>query len=183
MVDLRQLTHEICVGNLKRDAGAFDAVEGWANRGVNLAGANEPVRATASFVTGGMLPMLGVPPALGRVLTPEDDKPNAPLTAVLSYGLWQRGYGGNATVLRGPWGAMLIDAGFGPRATDKRLGGTGLSITDLSAICLTHLDHDHFNPNWLATIVNAACSTGESEGSGLRSPSSRKRRASSRCSW
>ncbi|HXB68397.1 MAG TPA: ABC transporter permease [Candidatus Acidoferrales bacterium] len=85
--------------DLKRDVAAFDAMEGWTNRGVNLAGANEPVRATASFVTGGMLPMLGVAPALGRVLTPEDDKPNAPLTAVLSYGLWQRGYGGDPTVL------------------------------------------------------------------------------------
>jgi putative ABC transport system permease protein len=85
--------------DLKRDVAAFDAMEGWTNRGVNLAGANEPVRATASFVTGGMLPMLGVAPALGRVLTPEDDKPNAPLTAVLSYGLWQRGYGGDPAVL------------------------------------------------------------------------------------
>src|SRR5450432_117372 len=85
--------------DLKRDTTAFDAVEGWTNGGVNLAGVNEPVRATASFVTGGMLPMLGVAPTLGRGLTPEDDKANAPLTAVLSYGLWQRGYGGDATVL------------------------------------------------------------------------------------
>ena len=85
--------------DLKQDIAAFDALEGWANRGVNLAGASEPVRATASYVTGGMLPMLGVPPTLGRVLTPDDDKPNAPLTAVLSYGLWQRGYGGDSNVL------------------------------------------------------------------------------------
>jgi putative ABC transport system permease protein len=85
--------------DLKRDTTAFDAMEGWSNRGVNLAGASEPVRATASFVTGGMLPMLGVAPTLGRVLTPEDDKANAPLTAVLSYGLWQRGYGADPTVL------------------------------------------------------------------------------------
>ena len=85
--------------DLKQDIAAFDALEGWANRGVNLAGASEPVRATASYVTGGMLPMLGVPPTLGRVLTPDDDKPNAPLTAVLSYGLWQRGYGGDPNVL------------------------------------------------------------------------------------
>lgn len=85
--------------DLKRDIGAFDAMEGWSSRGVNLAGASEPVRATAAFVTGGMLPMLGVAPALGRVLTAEDDKPNAPLTAVLSYGLWQRGYGGDRNVV------------------------------------------------------------------------------------
>src|SRR5882757_4774923 len=46
--------------DLKRDATSFHAIEAWANSGVNLAGANQPVRATASFVTGGMLQMLGV---------------------------------------------------------------------------------------------------------------------------
>ena len=85
--------------DLKQDAASFDTIEGWTNRAVNLAGSSEPVRATASFVTGGMLPMLGVPSAVGRVLTPEDDKPNVPLTAVLSYGLWRRGYGGDPNIL------------------------------------------------------------------------------------
>jgi predicted permease len=85
--------------DLRRDTSSFEAIEGWVNQGVNLSGASEPVRATASYVSGGMLPMLGVPPALGRVLTPEDDKPNAPLTAVLSHGLWQRGYGGDPNIL------------------------------------------------------------------------------------
>jgi putative ABC transport system permease protein len=85
--------------DLKRDTSAWDGIEGWVNQGVNLAGASEPVRATASAVTGGMLPMLGVQPLMGRLLVPSDDTPNAPLTAVLSYGLWERGYGGDPTVL------------------------------------------------------------------------------------
>jgi putative ABC transport system permease protein len=85
---------------IKRDAQSFDAVEGWANFGVNLAGASEPVRATAGNVTGGLLPMLGVAPLPGgRVLTPADDAPNAPLTAVLSYGLWQRAFGGDPGIV------------------------------------------------------------------------------------
>src|SRR5580693_5817395 len=45
--------------DLKRDTTSWDALEAWANLGVNLSGASEPVRAQASFVTGGMLPMLG----------------------------------------------------------------------------------------------------------------------------
>src|SRR5260370_1806231 len=76
--------------DLKRDSTGFQAVEGWANLGANLAGASEPVRSTAGYVTGGLLPLLGVTPVLGRLLSPQDDSPNAPLTAVLSYGLWQR---------------------------------------------------------------------------------------------
>ncbi|HUO08733.1 MAG TPA: MBL fold metallo-hydrolase [Phycisphaerae bacterium] len=72
------------------------------------------------------------------------------------------GSGGNSTVLRAPWGTFLIDAGFGPRTTAQRMcggdehsgnGGLGVDLPDISAIVLTHLDHDHFNKNWLQTII------------------------------
>lgn len=63
------------------------------------------------------------------------------------------GSSGNATVVRAPSGAFLIDAGFGPRTTEKRLHGTGVSIANIAAIVLTHLDTDHFNPYWLRTIL------------------------------
>ena len=85
--------------DLKRDTQSFEAIEGWANQGANLAGANEPVRATVGYVTGGLLPMLGVAPVQGRLLAPEDDVPNAPRTAVLSYGLWQRAFGGEDSAI------------------------------------------------------------------------------------
>jgi Cft2 family RNA processing exonuclease len=61
---------------------------------------------------------------------------------------------GNCSVVRAPGGGvMLIDAGIGPRVTAKRMNGTGVSIRDVRAICLTHLDSDHFRPSWLGTIV------------------------------
>jgi putative ABC transport system permease protein len=85
--------------DLKRDITSFDDIETWANRGVNLAGTADPVRATASFVSGGLIPMLGVAPLLGRPLSPEDDRPGIPLTTVISYDLWQRAYGGDRAIL------------------------------------------------------------------------------------
>jgi putative ABC transport system permease protein len=85
--------------DLKRDTNSWDELEAWVNQGVNLAGASEPVRAQASYVSGGMLSMLGIAPLLGRVFRAEDDRPNVPATAVLSYGLWQRGYGGDVSIL------------------------------------------------------------------------------------
>lgn len=85
--------------DLKRDTKSFAAIEGWVNGGVNLAGAAEPVRTTASNVSGGMLSMLGVSPILGRVLSADDDRPNVPLTAVISYGLWQRAFGGDPGIV------------------------------------------------------------------------------------
>jgi phosphoribosyl 1,2-cyclic phosphodiesterase len=63
------------------------------------------------------------------------------------------GSSGNCSVVRAPGGAILIDCGIGPRTTAKRLEGTGISVADIRAICLTHLDHDHCNLTWLRTIV------------------------------
>jgi predicted permease len=85
--------------DLKRDTKSYRQIEGWVDGGVNLAGVSEPVRAQAGFVTGGLLSMLGVQPIMGRLLTPADDAPNAPVTAVLSYGLWQREFGGEPSIL------------------------------------------------------------------------------------
>jgi len=84
---------------LKRDLASFEGIEVWNNAGVNLAGNAEPVRATASFVSGGMLPLLGVSPVLGRPLSTEDDRPGVPRNAVLSFGLWQRAYGADRDIL------------------------------------------------------------------------------------
>jgi phosphoribosyl 1,2-cyclic phosphodiesterase len=63
------------------------------------------------------------------------------------------GSGGNATVIRIGKTALLVDAGFGPRTTDKRLAEAGLSLASLQGICLTHLDQDHFRQNWPNTIL------------------------------
>lgn len=64
------------------------------------------------------------------------------------------GSAGNCSVLRTPGGVVLVDAGIGPRIAAKRLNGTGVSVRDVRAICLTHLDSDHFRPAWLGTILN-----------------------------
>ena len=84
---------------LKRETKSWDALEGWTSTGVNLAGTAEPIRAQATYVTGGMLSLLGVQPMMGRLLNAADDAPNAPNTAVLSYALWQRAYGGDRGIL------------------------------------------------------------------------------------
>lgn len=85
--------------DLQRDLRSFEMLEGWANQGVNLASPSEPVRANASYVTGGMLELLGVAPRAGRLLSTGDDRPGVPAVAVLSWGLWQRSYGGDPAVL------------------------------------------------------------------------------------
>jgi len=50
-------------------------------------------------VSSDFFPLLGVQPLLGRWLTPADDRPGAPARVILSYGFWQRRFGGNPRVV------------------------------------------------------------------------------------
>lgn len=57
-------------------------------------------RATGELVSGNYFDVLGVRTAIGRTLTPEDDKvKGGEPYVVLSYGYWQRRFGGNAAIL------------------------------------------------------------------------------------
>lgn len=53
----------------------------------------------SQFVSGNFHRGLGVNAIAGRTLTDEDDRLDAPAVAVISYGLWQRAYGGAAGVI------------------------------------------------------------------------------------
>jgi putative ABC transport system permease protein len=53
-------------------------------------------------VTSNYLRLLSVAPVLGRDFTPEDERPGSPRVAMISYGLWQRVYGGRSDVLGKP---------------------------------------------------------------------------------
>ncbi|MGH7618728.1 MAG: ABC transporter permease, partial [Gemmatimonadaceae bacterium] len=56
---------------------------------------------TAS-VTSNYLRLLGIAPAIGRDFTPDDERSSSPRVAMISYGLWQRAYGGRPDVLGKP---------------------------------------------------------------------------------
>lgn len=70
----------------------------------------------------------------------------------LSLSVLGSGSGGNCTlvVLRDEPEprTILIDAGFSPRETAKRLGPFGLGLEDVSDILLTHTDNDHLHRGW-----------------------------------
>ena len=69
---------------------------------------------------------------------------------------------------------LLIDAGIGPRTFGKRLDGTGVRPTDIAALCLTHLDGDHFSPLWAATLrhlnIPVYCHANKVDGLALCAP-------------
>jgi predicted permease len=65
----------------------------------SVTGVGEPEQVQALMVTEGTLPMLGVQPALGRMIRHEDDLADAPRRGMLSYGYWRSKFGGSASVL------------------------------------------------------------------------------------
>jgi len=58
-----------------------------------------PVRVTCASVASTFLPTFGIQPLLGRNFTREEDQPNAPAVALLTYGLWQSRFGGDRNVV------------------------------------------------------------------------------------
>jgi len=65
----------------------------------NVSGSGEPEHVLGLDVTDGTLPLLGVKPALGRLFTRQDDSPASPKTVLVSYGYWQKKFGGSSSVI------------------------------------------------------------------------------------
>jgi predicted permease len=83
----------------KRLNTVFDDFGAVATNSVNLIGEGNPERVGSAAVSGNLFSVLGVQPLLGRSITSADDQYGAPLTVVLSYGLWQRSFGADSGVL------------------------------------------------------------------------------------
>ena len=66
---------------------------------LSVTGTGEPEDVPGLNVSDGVLPILGVRPALGRLFGRQDDKAGAPETAMLSYAYWQKKFGGSRTVV------------------------------------------------------------------------------------
>lgn len=66
---------------------------------VSVTGRAEPEQVDALDVTDGTLPLLGVSPVLGRLFTHQDDSPGSPDTVILSYGYWQKRFGGSPSAM------------------------------------------------------------------------------------
>jgi predicted permease len=71
----------------------------YQNSSLNITGNGQPQHVKAFQVTDGLLPVLGVKPALGRLFTRNDDSPGAPQTTLISYGYWLQRYSASSSVI------------------------------------------------------------------------------------
>jgi len=73
----------------REEGRTFKDIGIWQGDSVSITGMAEPEQVDAVAVTDGVLPILGVQPALGRWFTRKDDSPGTPETVILTYGYWQ----------------------------------------------------------------------------------------------
>jgi len=80
----------------------FEAMAAMTDSSFNLTGVGDPERIDGQRVSASLFPLLGVEPQLGRVFRPEDDQPGANQVVMMSYGLWQRRFGGDPGIVGKP---------------------------------------------------------------------------------
>jgi len=85
--------------DIQKEAKSWEAIGAWAPGGQNVGTSSEPLRVTSASVTRGLLETLGVQPLLGRNFTAEEDLNGGPNVALISYGLWQRAFGGSNDII------------------------------------------------------------------------------------
>ncbi|HEY1760846.1 MAG TPA: ABC transporter permease [Bryobacteraceae bacterium] len=83
----------------RQENRSFQEIGLWSNGTAGITGIGEPEQVRALYVTYGTLQALGVQPALGRWFSQADDTPGTPETVILTYGYWQRRFGGDKSVI------------------------------------------------------------------------------------
>ena len=70
----------------------FSALGGFSGNTFKVGRPSEVVRTPGAWVSGGFFSALQLQPAAGRLLLPEDDRPGAPLVAVITDAYWDRNF-------------------------------------------------------------------------------------------
>ncbi|HET6852960.1 MAG TPA: ABC transporter permease [Pyrinomonadaceae bacterium] len=85
--------------DIQREAKSWEAIGAWAPGGRNVGTESEPLRVTSAAITRSLIDVLGVQPERGRNFTEEEDRNGGPSVAIISHGLWQKGFGGASDII------------------------------------------------------------------------------------
>jgi len=109
--------------DLERVQTPFTGIAAHVSFGANLAARGQTENGEGLLVSGSYFPVLGLQPAIGRLLGPDDDKvPGESHVVVLSHAYWLRRFGGDPGVLNQPLvvnGQSMTIVGVGPRGFDS----------------------------------------------------------------
>jgi putative ABC transport system permease protein len=113
LVDLRETSRELCTAcgvgtsyatyqDWRTRAHGFESIGASRDDEFVVTGADEAVRVPGAVVTATLFPTLGVQPAIGRGFAPDEDRAGAARVVLLSYGVWQRMFGSDSTIVGRP---------------------------------------------------------------------------------
>jgi putative ABC transport system permease protein len=83
----------------KEQNRVFEDMAAFFDMTANLTSGGEPEEIKTQSATNSLFNILGVPPILGRTFAPDDGKPGQPGVVVISFGLWQRRFGGDPQII------------------------------------------------------------------------------------
>jgi putative ABC transport system permease protein len=97
--DQHSVTSEANYLDWRNQNHAFSQLAAFATSGFNISGAGQAEQVDGISATWDMFPVLGTAPAVGRGFMPQDERPGALRTVILSYGFWQRKFGGDPGII------------------------------------------------------------------------------------
>ncbi|HEV2492299.1 MAG TPA: ABC transporter permease [Terriglobia bacterium] len=83
----------------RNESSAFEDLAAYTQTSCVLTGRGEPEEDPCERVSGNLFPVLGVSPLRGRTFSANEDRSEGPRAAILSYGLWQRRFGADQSVI------------------------------------------------------------------------------------
>src|SRR3954451_20548077 len=114
--------------DLEKVQTPFAGIAAHLSFGANLSARGQTQDGEGMLVSGSYFPVLGLTPALGRLLTPDDDRaPGESHVIVLGYTYWQTRFGADPAVLEQPLivnGQTMTIVGVAPKGFD----GTTLGV-------------------------------------------------------
>jgi len=108
--------------DLEKVQTPFTGIAAHLSFGANLSARGQTQDAEGMLVSGSYFPVLGLNPAVGRLLTPDDDRaPGESHVVVLGYTYWQTRFGGDPAVVGQPLivnGQTMTIVGVAPKGFD-----------------------------------------------------------------
>jgi putative ABC transport system permease protein len=87
------------ITDLRERQQSFEQIAAIRSGGWTLTGVGDAERLPGARVSAEFFSMLGVKPVLGRVFSPEEDRPGAERVVMLHHNLWQRRFGGDPNIV------------------------------------------------------------------------------------
>ncbi len=85
--------------DFRDQAQSFERIAALHQQPMTLTGQGEPQRLQAQFATASLFPLLGVNALEGHTFTTEEDRFGGPAVVLLSYGFWERNFGGDRSIV------------------------------------------------------------------------------------